>query len=85
MRLKDKVAMVTGGGSGIGRGIALCMAREGADVVIPDVNLAGAKAVAAEVQGLGLRALALKVDVTNERSVDAMVAKALKAFGRIAR
>jgi len=83
MRLKDKVAMVTGGGSGIGRGIALCMAREGADVVIPDVNLAGAKAVAAEVQGLGLRALALKVDVTNERSVDAMVAKALKAFGRI--
>ena len=83
MRLKDKVAMVTGGGSGVGRGIALCMAKEGADVVIPDVNLAGAKAVAGEVQALGRRALALKVDVTRETSVDAMVAKALKAFGRI--
>ena len=83
MRLKDKIAMVTGGGSGIGRGIALCLAREGADVVIPDLNLAGAKAVAREVEELGRRSLALKVDVTSEKSVDAMVAKALKAFGRI--
>ncbi len=83
MRLKGRVAMVTGGGSGIGRGIALCMAREGADVVIPDVNLAGAKGVAREIQDLGRRALALKADVTSEKSVNAMVAKALQAFGRI--
>ena len=83
MRLKDRVAMVTGGGSGIGRGIALCMAREGADLVIPDVNLAGAKAVACEIQDMGRRALALKADVTSEKSVNAMVARALEAFGRI--
>jgi meso-butanediol dehydrogenase / (S,S)-butanediol dehydrogenase / diacetyl reductase len=83
MRLKDKVAMITGGGSGIGRGIALCMAREGADVVIPDVNLPGAQQVAREVDDLGRRGLALKVDVTNEKSVSAMVAKALKALKRI--
>ncbi len=83
MRLKDRVAMVTGGGSGIGRGIALCMAREGADVAIPDVNLAGAKAVAREIQDLGRRALALKTDVTSDKSVEAMVGKALTAFGRI--
>ncbi len=83
MRLKDRVAVVTGGGSGIGRGIALCMAREGAHVMIPDMNLAGAKAVAGEVQGLGRRALALKADVTSEKSANGMVAKALKTFGRI--
>jgi NAD(P)-dependent dehydrogenase (short-subunit alcohol dehydrogenase family) len=83
MRLKDKVAMVTGGGSGIGRGIALCLAQQGADVVIPDVNLKGAQAVAGEVRGLGRRSLAVKVDVTREASVQAMVGKALKAFGRI--
>jgi len=79
MRLRDRVAMVTGGGRGIGRAIAICMAREGAHVVIPDVNLAGAKAVAGEVQKLGRRSLALKADVTSEKSVKAMVAKALKA------
>ncbi|HYB74836.1 MAG TPA: glucose 1-dehydrogenase [Candidatus Sulfotelmatobacter sp.] len=83
MRLKGRVAMVTGGGSGIGRGIALCMAREGADVVIPDVNVAGAKAVAREIQDMGRRAVALKTDVTSEKSVGGMVAKTLKAFGRI--
>jgi len=83
MRLRDRVAMVTGGGRGIGRAIAICMAREGAHVVIPDVNLAGAKAVAGEVQKLGRRSLALKADVTSEKSVKAMVAKALKAFGRV--
>ncbi len=83
MRLKGRVAMVTGGGSGIGRGIALCMAREGADVVIPDVNMDGAKAVARAIQDMGRRALALKTDVTSEKSVGGVVAKALKAFSRI--
>jgi NAD(P)-dependent dehydrogenase (short-subunit alcohol dehydrogenase family) len=83
MRLKDRVAMVTGGGSGIGRGIALCMAREGADVVIPDINVAGAEAVAAEVEAMDRRALALKADVTSEASVTDVVAQALKRFGRI--
>ncbi len=83
MRLKDRVAVITGGGSGIGRGIALCMAREGADVAIPDVNLAGAREVAREVQELGRRALALKTDVTSEKSVASTVGRILKALGRI--
>ena len=53
MRLKDKVAIVTGGGGGLGGGIALCFAREGANVVVSDVNLELAEKVAAEVKEKG--------------------------------
>ena len=60
MRLGGKVAIVTGGGSGIGRGIVLAMAREGADVAIPDIQVVNAEKVAQEVQALGRKAFALK-------------------------
>ncbi|HWP46633.1 MAG TPA: glucose 1-dehydrogenase [Candidatus Limnocylindrales bacterium] len=83
MRLENKVALVTGGGMGIGRGIVLCMAREGADVVIPDLNLDSASKVAGEVQSLGRKSLALKVDVTKKQEVEDMVKKTLDTFGRI--
>ena len=53
MRLAGKVAVVTGGGSGIGRGIVLAMAREGADIAIPDIQVLNAEKVAEEVKGLG--------------------------------
>ena len=53
MRLAGKVAVVTGGGSGIGRGIVLAMAREGADVAIPDIQVLNAEKVGAEVKELG--------------------------------
>ncbi len=83
MRLEGKVAMVTGGGAGIGRAIVLAMAREGADVFIPDIQVANAEAVVAEARGLGRRAAALRTDVTKEPEVEAAVAEGIRAFARI--
>ena len=83
MRLQGKTAIVTGAGSGIGRAIALCLAREGADVVLPDIKLPGAKAVAAEIARLGRRAVAVKTDVSKAAQVAAMVRRALKTFGKV--
>ena len=81
--LTDKAALVTGGASGIGRGICLALAGQGADLVVADMNGPGAESVAAEVAGLGLQAAALVVDVTDRASVDSMVAQAVERFGRI--
>jgi NAD(P)-dependent dehydrogenase (short-subunit alcohol dehydrogenase family) len=83
MRLSGKVAIVTGGGSGIGRGIALCMAQEGADVAIPDVQEANAQSVAQEVQALGRRSLALSCDVTKEADILAGLERIKAELGRI--
>ncbi len=83
MRLHDKVAMVTGGGSGIGRGIVLCMAQEGADIVIPDIQAANAARAADEVKALGRRALAIECDVTRQADIDRAVGNALSAFGKL--
>jgi len=63
MKLEGKVAVVTGGGQGIGRGIALCLAKEGADVAIWELNPETGRAVAQEIQALGRRALPLVTDV----------------------
>jgi 3-hydroxybutyrate dehydrogenase len=82
MRLKDKVAVVTGAASGIGKEIAHTYAREGAKVVIADLNQAGADAVAAELGGAG-KALGVAMDVTNEAQVDAGIDKAVATFGRL--
>lgn len=83
MRLKDKVAIVTGGGRGIGRAVALAYAREGARLVVSDVDLEPAREVAAEITGQGGRALALKTDVSSRAEVQGMVEAALKEFGQI--
>jgi len=83
MRLADKVAIVTGGGSGIGRGIVLALAREGADVAIPDIQVLNAEKVAEEVKGLGRRSFAMKTDVTSSADVKGMVERAKEVFGRI--
>jgi len=66
MRLAGKAAIVTGGAQGIGRGIVLCMAREGADLAIADLQPEAAGKVADEVKALGRKALALQLDVTKE-------------------
>jgi NAD(P)-dependent dehydrogenase (short-subunit alcohol dehydrogenase family) len=77
-RLSGKIILVTGAAQGFGKGIAQEMHREGASVVIADLNGAKAKAVAEE---LGERALSVTVDVANEQSVADMVAKAVERFG----
>jgi 3-hydroxybutyrate dehydrogenase len=83
MRLKDKVAVVTGAASGIGKEIARTFAREGATVVIADIDGPGARRTAAELTAAGARALASEMDVTSEAQVDAGMAAVVSAFGRI--
>jgi len=83
MDIGDRVALVTGSGRGIGRGIATVLARNGADVVVADINQSDAVEAAAEISGLGRRSLGLRVDVTSQESVDAMVGEAIAEFGRV--
>jgi 3-oxoacyl-[acyl-carrier protein] reductase len=77
------VAIVTGSGQGIGRAIALALAREGASIVIADCNGETAREVAAEINTAGGKSIPLKVDISDSRQVDAMVQQALNAFGHI--
>ena len=80
MRLKDKVAVVTGAASGIGKAIAELYAREGAKVVIADLDLAKAEATAKE---LGKGAMAVAMNVTDEAQVNAGIAKVISAYGGV--
>jgi 3-hydroxybutyrate dehydrogenase len=81
--MRDKVAIVTGAASGIGREIAHAYAREGARVCIADLNLPAAQVVADEIGHAGGQALALRMDVTHEAAVDAGVAETVSRFGEI--
>ncbi len=83
MKLENKIAIVTGAGMGIGRAIALTLAREGANIVIADVDAQAGERVAQEVKALGRQALAVKVDVSKSEDVNNMVAKTLNIFRRI--
>ena len=83
MELKGQIAIVTGGGRGIGRAIALELARQGADIVIAELDHAGAKRTAEEVGALGRRSLATTTDVTSRADLRAMVDRAKAEFGRI--
>jgi 3-oxoacyl-[acyl-carrier protein] reductase len=83
MKLRDKVALVTGAAQGIGREIALAFAREGADLIVGDVNLEKASVTAKEVEALGRKALALELNVTDSKRVDEAVNKILDKFSKI--
>jgi len=82
MDLANKVAIVTGGGAGIGKAIALRLARAGADIVIADIDLGVAVETARQIEGLGRRAEVARTDVTRKDEIEALVAQALEV-GRI--
>jgi 3-oxoacyl-[acyl-carrier protein] reductase len=82
-RLAGRVAIITGGGHGIGRAYAQGLAEEGAAVVIAEIDGTAAEAGAAELKAKGLRALALRTDVADEQSTQTMARSTVEAFGRI--
>lgn len=81
--LKDKVALVTGGASGIGRAVALAWAREGARVVVSDVDQAGGEQTAGQVRAAGGQALFAAADVGRPEDCEALVRRAVATFGRL--
>jgi 3-hydroxybutyrate dehydrogenase len=83
MRLKDKVAVITGAASGIGKEIATTFAREGGKVVIADLDQKAADATAAELDPTGARAIGVAMDVANEEQVNAGIAKSIARFGAL--
>jgi 3-oxoacyl-[acyl-carrier protein] reductase len=83
MILEDRVAIVTGAGQGIGRGIALKLAEKGAQVVASDINAETAAGTAKEVETLGRKAIAQTADVSRQREVEEMVSAVLRAFGKV--
>jgi len=83
--LKGKVALVTGAGSpiGFGRAIAVTLAKEGADIVVSDINLNWAEKTATEIKALGQKAMAVKVDIANSSQVNDMVRAAIATMGKV--
>lgn len=83
MRLRDKTAIITGAGSGIGREAAILFAAEGAKVLVADRDMAAAERVVAEIKNAGRVASPYRVDVTREAEVEAMIAACVAQFGRL--
>ena len=81
MIFKDKTALVTGGAQGIGKAICLRLAKEGADIAVVDINLESAQATAKEIESLGRKSVALKVNVSNFAETEKMVEDAVASLG----
>ena len=83
MRLNDKVAIITGAASGIGKDIAIVFAREGAKVAIADLNQKAADGTAREIDPRGKRTIGVAMDVTDEQQVQVGTARVVEAFGAL--
>ena len=83
MRLQDKVAVVTGAASGMGKAIAILYAKEGAKVVVSDLTLEGAGATVAEITAFGGTATAVEADISKERDVYRLIKAALNSYGTL--
>jgi NAD(P)-dependent dehydrogenase (short-subunit alcohol dehydrogenase family) len=83
MKLKDRVAVITGSASGIGRASAVEFAKEGATLVLADLNLDGARETVKQTESAGGRSVAIQTDVSAAESVQALVEETLHAFGRV--
>jgi len=83
LKLKGRVALITGAAQGIGKSVALLLAQNGADIVVSDINLEKAEETAKEIESIGSKVMAIKVDVANLKNVEQMVASILEKFGKI--
>ena len=83
INLSGKIAIVTGGGSGIGKGISLVLANQGASVVIADVNIKNAESVVSELESKHQQGIAVSTDVSDKKSVETMVNQVINKFGQI--
>ncbi len=83
LKIKEKIAVVTGSGKGIGKAIAMRLAAEGATVVVSDLMETDGKNTAAEIKAQGGNSIAIQADATQEADVNAMIAKTIEAYGQI--
>jgi NAD(P)-dependent dehydrogenase (short-subunit alcohol dehydrogenase family) len=83
MKLEGKVAIVTGGGAGIGQGISYCLAEEGADIAVIDISPENAGKAADEVKKTGRRALAITANATDSNQAEEAMKKALDTYGKV--
>ncbi len=83
MKLSGKVALITGAAQGIGKAVALLLARNGADIVVSDINLEKAEETAREIESIGVKAMAVKVNVASLVDVEQMSGAVLERFGKI--
>jgi len=83
MKLDNRTAIVTGARRGIGRAIALALAKEGANVVVSDISQIDCDKVVTEIENLGRRGISVKCDVTSRNEIEDMVARAVKEFGKV--
>lgn len=82
-KLDDKIALITGGGQGIGEAISIRLAKEGAHVIVADINLNSATEIVGKIEVMGCRSMAIKADVSNSKDVEEMVKSTMDEFGRI--
>jgi 3-oxoacyl-[acyl-carrier protein] reductase len=83
LKLTGKVALITGAAQGIGKAVALLLARNGADIVVSDINLEKAEETAKEIESIGSKAIAIKVNVASLNEVEQMVEAVLEKLGKI--